>query len=98
LLDTAGGIMGILCGIFCCFAFAHLIHWSTSASGTDPAWLPLWACYAIVGLVLGVAAGALLWTGERKRQSIHPLQSTAGEALKENVEWATHPTRPPNRH
>ena len=97
LLDTAGGIIGFLSGIVLCFAFAHLIHWSTSSSGADPAWLPLWACYAVIGLVLGVPAGALLWAGERKRQSIHPLHSTASEALKENVEWATHPTRPANR-
>src|SRR5262249_35976332 len=27
----------------------HLLHWLTSPAGADPAGLPLWACYAIVG-------------------------------------------------
>jgi hypothetical protein len=93
-LYTAGVGIAFFSGIALCFALVHLVHWWASPPGADPAWLPLWGCHAAIGLVLGVIAGTLLWAGEQKRQSINPLHSTASEALKENVEWATHPARP----
>jgi len=75
------------------FALIHLLHWATGPAGMDPAWLPLWACYGIVGCVLGVTGGVLLTTAVLKLQSINPLHNPATEGLKENVEWATHPTK-----
>ena len=28
-----------------CVGLVHLLHWAALPGGTDPAWLPLWACY-----------------------------------------------------
>jgi Putative Actinobacterial Holin-X, holin superfamily III len=94
---AAGLGIAFLGGIVLCFALSHVLHWAASPPATDPAWLPLWACHAIVGSVLAILGGALLWGGERKRQSINPMESAAGEALKQNVEFATHPITPPRR-
>jgi hypothetical protein len=59
----------------------------------DGAWLPLWACYAIIGCILAVVSGVLITTGVVKLKSINPLQNPATDALKENVKWVTHPTK-----
>jgi hypothetical protein len=75
------------------FAVIHLLHWLTGPAGMDPAWLPLWACYGIVGFLLAATAGVLLSTAVVKLRSIKPLQNPATDALKENVQWATHPTK-----
>jgi hypothetical protein len=75
------------------FALVHLLHWATAPSGMDGAWLPLWACYAIIGCILAVVSGVLITTGVVKLKSINPLQNPATDALKENVKWVTHPTK-----
>jgi len=75
------------------FGAIHLLHWATGPAGMDPAWLPLWACYGIVGFVLVATGGVLLSMAVMKLKSIKPLQNPATEALKENVKWAAHPTK-----
>lgn len=83
------GMLFIGC-VFLCSALPHLLHWATSPAGTDPALLPLWACYALVGLALIVPGGVLGWVGGMKIRTIHPLANPATEALKDNVKWVTH--------
>jgi len=75
------------------FGGVHLLHWLTGPAGMDPAWLPMWACYGIIGFILAATAGILLTAAVMKLKSIKPLQNPAAEALKENVKWATHPTK-----
>jgi hypothetical protein len=65
----------------------HLLHWATSPAGADPATLPLWACFGIVGLVFGVVGGALVTSGIRKFQSNNPLPDQTAQTIKENVQW-----------
>jgi hypothetical protein len=76
-------------GLLVVLMLVHLLHWLTLPSGADPAGLPLWSCYAIVGVVfLGVGA-ALLLAGKKKFDSFNPLPDQSVDALKENVSWMT---------
>ena len=87
---TALGIgLGVasLSGLLLIWMLVHLLHWATSPAGTDPATLPLWACFGIVGLVFGVIGGALVMAGIRKFQSNNPLPDQTAQTIKENVQW-----------
>ena len=74
-------------GVLFAFMLVHLLHWATSPSGADPASLPLWACYGIVGLVLMGIGGLLFMMGLRNLQSINPLHGESVQAMEENVHW-----------
>jgi hypothetical protein len=94
ILSLAIGVgVTFLAAVATFFALIHLIHWVTGPAGMDPAWLPLWACYGIVGVILGATGGSLLIAAGLKLKTINPLHNPATEGLKENVEWATHPTK-----
>jgi len=80
----------VLSAIPIVFALVYLLHWATSPAGNDPASIPLWGCYAIVGIVLAAIGGVMTWQGMIKFEAMNPLtHNPATEALKENVEWAT---------
>jgi len=93
----AASIFGVGAGILflgalsLCLMLAHLIHWLTAPHGTDPAQFPLWACFAVVGGVLGIIGWEVMYAGRRMFQKINPLHSPATQALKENVQWLTTP-------
>jgi len=88
-LWVAGLVTLLLGGFTGCLMLAHLIHWLASPAPADPAAVPLWACFLIVFAVLGTAGWFLILAGSKKIQSVHPLESPASEALKENVQWLT---------
>jgi hypothetical protein len=69
----------------------HLLHWLSVPAGTelDPARLPLWACYAIVGGLLTVGGGVLAYAGKKKLDSFNPLPDETAKNIKENLEWIT---------
>jgi len=70
----------------------HLLHWLTvpvGAVGADPAGLPLWACYGIVGFLFLAIGGILFFAGKQKLQSFNPLPDKTVETVKENLEWIT---------
>src|SRR5436190_811939 len=52
-------------------ALAYLLHWAASPTGTDPAWFPLWACHAVIGVWLSVIGGALALVGRMMFKTIH---------------------------
>jgi HAMP domain-containing protein len=91
-LAVGAGVI-FLAAVSLFFALVHLIHWATGPAGMDPAWLPLWACYGIIGFVLAVIGAILLSVAAVKLRAINPLHNPAANALKENVQWATHPTK-----
>jgi hypothetical protein len=49
-------------------AAANLVHWASCPAGTDAAWLPLWACHAVVSLGFAIAGGVTLFVGRRRLQ------------------------------
>jgi len=76
-----------LSGILLLWMLVHLLHWATSPADLDPARLPLWACFGIVGAVIGAVGGLLIVTGIKKFQSFNPLPDQTAQSLKENVQW-----------
>ena len=62
-----------------CLSGAHLLHWLSAPVATDPARLPLWACEALVGGVLTVVGGVLVWAGRRRFQAVNAFQNPATE-------------------
>jgi hypothetical protein len=84
---TLGAGVFFLGCVSLCFAIAHLLHWSMSPAGSDPASFPLWACHAVIGAVLAVIGGGLAGAGEMKWKSIDTIHNPATDALRKNVEW-----------
>lgn len=68
-----------------CLALVHLLHWMASPPGNEPAWLPLWACHAVVAAVLSVSSGILVQIGRNRLRSIEPCQNPVTEMLQEPV-------------
>jgi hypothetical protein len=72
-------------GVMLCWALAYLLHWATDGRLSE------WAAVAIVGGVLTLVGGVLLYLGKKKFDSFNPLPDETAQALKENVEWITKP-------
>lgn len=76
-------------GMLLVWMLVYLLHWLTIPAGDvlDPAKLPLWACFGIVGGILAVIGGITIQTGRGKLQSNNPLPEQTVENVKENVQW-----------
>jgi MFS family permease len=84
-IPAAIGAFVLLLGVvLLCFAAVHLLDYLTEE-------LPLWACFAIVALVLGVAGGIALGVGLKKLGDLTPVADKSVAELKENVRWLTKP-------
>jgi uncharacterized membrane protein len=90
-LWVAGLVVLFFGGIMLCLMLALLLHWLTGPPALDPAALPLWGCFAIVGVILVIVGLGLFWAGKKMIASVHPLDNQATQALKENVQWLTTP-------
>jgi hypothetical protein len=77
--------------IVLCLTLAHGLHWAASPSATDPAWLPLWACYAVVAALLAAIGGTLAYVGRARFQSIEPFRNPITEILQRLVPWTSRP-------
>ena len=88
---AAGTVFGVgvgilfLAAIALCLTLSHLLHSVASPPGTDPAWLPLWACHAVVAAVLVVCGGILAHVGRARFRSIDPSQNPATEIFQEHA-------------
>jgi hypothetical protein len=87
-LAVGAGVVA-LGGLFLCLMLVHLLHCLTLPPGADPASLPLWSCYAIVGLLFLGGGFALLLAGKKKFDSFNPLPVQTAATMKENVQWIT---------
>jgi hypothetical protein len=76
-----------LSGLLLAWMLVHLLHWATSPTDLDPARLPLWACFGIVGAVFGAVGAGLIMASLKKFQSFNPLPDKTAQTLKENVTW-----------
>jgi len=88
LLAVGIGIASVA-GLLLVWMLVHLLHWLTIPRDTvlDPATLPLWACFGIVGGVFAVLGGILILAAMRKFQSFSPMPVQTAETVKENVQW-----------
>jgi len=92
---TMGAIGATLCmlgGIILSAALALLLHWSLSPSPADPARIPLWGCFGLVGLLLTASGGLVCFLGFQRAEKMGPLLERSTQALEENLEWKTKPT------
>jgi hypothetical protein len=79
----AGAGVLLLATFMLCFTLVYVLDYATT--------LPLWACFAIVTAVLGVAGGITLAVGIQRLRELPPVAEEAVEELKENVRWLTKP-------
>lgn len=68
-----------------CLMLVHLLHWLTSPVNSDPAALPLWACYALVATMLLVSGIILLQIGRSQLDSMELRRITRAEPSPEHV-------------
>jgi len=84
LLTGVGAALGLVAAFLLTQMLVELTHWWL------PEW-PLWACYALWGAVACLGAGGLIAAGVNRFSAVRPLEEPAAQALKENVEWISHP-------
>jgi len=86
----AGAAVAVLGTSLLAWMLVHLLHWLTippDAALHDPARVPLWGCFGIVGAVLLAIGAALFMAGKKKLESFNPLPDETAKTVKENVEW-----------
>jgi hypothetical protein len=65
------------------FGLVYLLTWAVPA-------VTLWGWFLIIGFLLAVAGGAMIYAGTRKFESFNPLPDhQSAQALRENVQWLT---------
>jgi hypothetical protein len=85
--------VGLLGGLMLCFMLVHLLHWATGYRGeVDPAAIPLWGCYGIVGALFLVISVMLFYIGKSKAQQVDLVPRQTVETMKENVQWIKNQT------
>lgn len=67
-------------GLMFLFGLVYLLSWLAPA-------LPLWACYGLVALTLGVLGWILFGFGKEKMAKVDPVPEKALTELKENMPW-----------
>jgi len=70
--------------ILFCLMLVHLLSWAVVS-------MPLWACYGVVALGMGVLGGGMTWWALQQFHDINPLPEQSVAALKENLEWPNNP-------
>ena len=76
---AAGASLLTVAGLLICFALVHLLAYLAPG-------LPLWACFGIIGVALGLIGGILVGAGRAKASDISIMPQTA-ETMKENAQW-----------
>ena len=84
ILLGAGVSIGLASSVLLLLMLSHLLHWAVPE-------LPLWACFGIVGGVLGTLGGALVYAGVKKLGSFNTLSGPSAQTMKENLQWTTNP-------
>jgi hypothetical protein len=64
--------VGVLClsAVPLIFMLVHALHTATSPAGSDPASVPLWACYAIVAALLGIVGYIMVIAGQKRFERV----------------------------
>jgi len=88
---TKQALVALVCGLalaavggaLLCFMAVHGLHAAFE--------LPLWACFGIVGGVLAAAGGVAFYMAMKQFNEFNPLPDESAQALKENMQWISHP-------
>jgi hypothetical protein len=84
LAVLALGLAALFFGaLMACLTLTLLLHWSALPAGSDAAWLPLWACHAVVAAILIVVGAILAQVGQAKFRAIDPYHNPATQFLQE---------------
>jgi hypothetical protein len=54
--------------------------------------MPVWAGYAIVGVLLGIVGGVMMVAARANVQKVGPIPARTVRTMKENVEWVKRET------
>jgi hypothetical protein len=87
-LFGGAGFAGLFALVFLSISAAYGISWLG---------VPLGWAFFTVGALYAIAAGVLALTGKKKISAMSPPAEKTIETLKDDVEWAKHPTRAPSR-
>jgi hypothetical protein len=85
---AAGASVALLGVLVLTLMLVFLLHWLTIPADTvnpDPARLPLWACFGIVGAVLTGLGAVLVVAGKKKFDSFNPLPDQTIQTARENL-------------
>ena len=82
LLGAGVGVLAAA-GLLLLFMLVHLLFWLAGPG------LPLWACFGIVGGVVALIGGVVLYRGKQKLDTINVVPEQSAEAMKENLQWQT---------
>lgn len=72
-----------LSGFAFCLMVANLLHSLTSPGSGDPASIPMWGCYGIVGVLLTIGGVVGVVAGQKRFDSIHLVDNQIDKAVKE---------------
>jgi hypothetical protein len=86
LLGAGMGTL-VISGIILCLMLSYLLNWAF------PSALPLWVCDGIIGGLLLLGGGGLVYAGWKKLASFNPLPDQSIGALRENVRWIMNPRK-----
>jgi len=79
---AVGSVVALLAGIVLSLALVYLLVYIWPQ-------LSLFAAHGIVGLLLALVGGILVYTGKAKFDTFNPLPEKSVEGLKENIQWKT---------
>jgi hypothetical protein len=85
-----GIAIGALGGVLLCLMLVFLLWHLTGYP--DPAAVPLWGCFGIVGLVFLLVGAGLFYAAKSKVESISLVPRQTVETMKENVQWIKNQT------
>ena len=78
--------------------FLAIVFLSISAAyGISSLGVPLGCGFFAVGALYLIAAGILALTGKKKISAMSPPAEKTIETVKDDIEWAKHPTKAPTR-
>jgi hypothetical protein len=87
---VSGGVIAAVGAIVLSFMLVYLLYWLVPA-------IPLWGCFALVGLVVTAVGVILIHAGARQFAELGPPPENAAQAMRENLRWTTSPTKSASR-
>jgi hypothetical protein len=88
---TKAALVALVCGLAAASVGATLLCFMAVYGLEAATELPLWACFGIVGAALAAIGGGAFYAAVRQFNEFNPLPEESAQALKENLQWISHP-------